>query len=99
MPVTMNNAPTKLRVHVQAPDDASITHGVVLDGAVQHSCHSLDEAQRHATWLRRHPARLDRVLHGHGGHVVVGILVGDVDDGEVELFALDGTTSLGEVAA
>lgn len=29
------------------------------------------EAERDADWLRGHPARKDRELHGHGGDVLV----------------------------
>ena len=45
----------------------------VLDG----DCEGADrrrtraEAEADAMWLRRHPARLDRVTHGHGGVVRV----------------------------
>lgn len=33
------------------------------------------EAEADAAWLRNHPARRDRVLHGHGGAVRVVRLV------------------------
>ena len=58
-------------------------YAAILDGGVYAIRQSIQAAEEDAAWLRRNPARIDRVRFGNGGDVYVAELIEDefgVDD-------------------